>query len=298
MFVLRASLYSTAAPRRIALTGGWKTGHIMVKSDIYSFREADYPLLVSIPHNGLAIPEEISATMTEVGKSSRDTDWFLDRLYDFDVTNDVGMIASHYSRYVIDLNRDANAPSNQSLYPGQNTTGLFPKITFDQRPVYQAGKEPDTDERRRRIEKFWHPYHDQLKSELKRMRAKFGIAILFEAHSIESELPYLFEGVLPDLNFGTNSGKSCSVGMTDVIKSTLPEAGYSHAFNGRFIGGFITRRYANPTDGIHSIQLELSQATYMDQLTKKWLPDKAAAVQPVLRSVILAIRRWIDEQRK
>ena len=270
----------------------------MVKTDIYSFRQADYPLLISIPHNGSQIPDVISQTMTEVGKSSRDTDWFLDRLYNFPETRDAGLIASNFSRYVTDLNRDASAPPDKSLYPGQNTTGLFPQTTFDQRPVYLAGEEPDPPERSRRVEKFWRPYHDQLKSELNRIRDQFGIAVLFEGHSIESELPFLFEGVLPDLNFGTNAGKSCDSGMAKAIMSTLPAADYSHIFNGRFIGGFITRHYANPTDGIHTIQLELSQATYMDQATKEWLPDKAAMIQPILQSVIQAIRGWIDAQGK
>ena len=269
----------------------------MVQPDICSFRKANYPLLISIPHNGSAIPDSIAATMTDVGKSSRDTDWFLDRLYDFEETSDAGLIASHHSRYVVDLNRNAHAPAAQSLYPGQNTTGLFPQITFEQLPVYQPGNEPDAEEQSRRIEKFWQPYHDRLKSELERMRATFGIAVLFEAHSIESRLPFLFEGELPDLNFGTNAGKSCDEEMANTIQSSFPAKGYSHVFNGRFIGGFITRHYANPADGIHTVQLELSQATYMDQSTKQWLPDKAAEVQPVLRSVIQAIRGWIDEQR-
>ena len=154
--------------------------------------------------------------MTEAGRSSRDTDWFLDRLYDFPELEDASLIVAQQSRYVIDMNRPQD---NQSLYPGQTTTGLIPLTRFDGLPVYKS--EPDNNEINRRIKEVWVPYHQQIESELERLTEEFGIAVLLEAHSIEPELPRLFEGRLPDFNIGTNRGSSCDQTLTDAVTNVL-----------------------------------------------------------------------------
>ena len=191
--------------------------------------------------------------------------------------------AGTYSRYVIDLNRDWQ---DQSLYPGQNTTGLFPTIRFDEQPIYQPDLHLDKEAKQQRLTHIWRPYHAALASELERIRTQYGIAVLFEAHSIASEVPFLFDGVLPNLNFGTHGGRSCDAEMAERVLDAMenfPE--FTSVLNGRFVGGYITLHYANVPNGIHTIQLELSQATYLDESTKQWSESKAAAIQPVLQIV-------------
>lgn len=254
----------------------------------HHFRQGNFPLLVSIPHNGRRIPEAIISSMTEHGKSSRDTDWFLDRLYDIPELSDASMLVANTSRYVIDLNR---SDSNESLYPGQTTTGLIPMERFDGEPIWETP--PSEKETARRIETFWKPYHDQIKTELNRMVQQFGIAVLIEAHSIESQLPRLFEGRLTDFNIGTNQGKSCDPALSAAVMKVLEsQTRYTCVLNGRFVGGFITRNYGEPSSQRHAIQFELSQINYMDEVNKVWDEAKSAEVQVVIGNIISGIKAW------
>ena len=259
----------------------------------FKFSEGTIPLLVSFPHNGSHIPDSVAQTMTPAGKSSRDTDWFLDRLYDFPELSDASLLVAGQSRYVIDLNRPEN---NESLYPGQSTTGLVPLNRFDGESIYES--EPTVDEVQRRINEVWSPYHQQIESELARMTGQFGIAVLIEAHSIEPELPNLFEGRLPDFNIGTNQGTSCDSAISDAVMGVLQnQSEYSHVLNGRFVGGYITRHFGDPSNGRHAIQFELSQTTYMDEAAKVWDQTKADQVQPVFRKIISGIKQWLKSKQ-
>jgi N-formylglutamate deformylase len=257
----------------------------------YCFRSGNLPLLVSIPHNGSLIPQEIAAGMTEAGRSSRDTDWYLDQLYDLPETRDANFIIAQQSRYVIDLNRPAD---NTSLYPGQTTTGLVPTERFDGEPIYTHAT-PDGAEQERRIETVWRPYHERLRAELNRLRASSERVVLIEAHSIASRVPRLFAGVLPDFNLGTNGGASCDRSLTEVIHAAIqrfPE--YSSVVNGRFVGGYITRHYGKPSQGVHALQIELSQATYLDEPSLTWHDERAAEVRRVFSAIFQAVREWIQ----
>ena len=259
----------------------------------FEFSKGDIPLLVSFPHNGSYIPEEVAQNMTTAGRSSRDTDWFLNRLYDFPELSDASLLVADQSRYFIDLNRPQN---NESLYPGQSTTGLVPLARFDGSSIYE--KEPSQEEVQRRIEEVWRPYHHQLESEMSRLIEKFGIAVLVEAHSIEPELPKLFEGRLTDFNIGTNHGESCDSAISDTVMRVLQnQSKYSHVLNGRFVGGYITRHFGKPSAGRHAIQFELSQSTYMDETAKIWDQTKADQVQPVFREIISGIKQWLKSKQ-
>ncbi len=238
--------------------------------------------------------------MTEDGRSSRDTDWFLDKLYDLPELAHASQIVANYSRYVVDLNRPSD---NVSLYPGQTTTGLIPQTCFDGSAIYRDDR-PDENETDERVQLVWRPYHKKLQEELKRLRDQHGVAVLIEAHSIKSEVPLLFDGVLPDFNVGTNKGQSCAGSLCDVIENVLSQqqkdqhSGYSYIINGRFIGGFITREYGNPENQIHAVQFELSQATYMNEEDLTWADEKAIAVQPVFQRIAHAVVQWIMEQEE
>jgi N-formylglutamate deformylase len=260
----------------------------------FTFKSGSLPILISIPHHGSRIPAEIATTMTADGRSSRDTDWYLEQLYDFPETREASFIIAELSRYVIDLNRPSD---NESLYPGQTTTGLVPETCFDGAAVYCAGKFPPAAEVGRRIREIWRPYHEQIRAELDRMVAERGLAVLIDAHSIASRVPRLFYGVLPDFNLGTNYGVTCAPSLQQAVVAVLEhQSEYSFVVNGRFVGGHITRHFGDPQHRIHALQVELSQATYMDEATLKWDDEKASKVQPVFRRIVQAIRDWIPQQ--
>lgn len=257
----------------------------------YQFREGTTPLLVSIPHAGLEIPDTIAGRLTETARALGDTDWHIPQLYDFLADMGASIVAATQSRYVVDLNRP---PDGASLYPGQATTGLAPLTTFDGEPLYLKGAEPDKAEIRARVETYWRPYHEKLLEELEHLKRQYGYALLWDAHSIRSHVPRLFDGGLPDMNFGTNEGRSCDTKLMKRILSVAEDVtDFTHVLNGRFKGGFITRNYGNPEQDVHAIQLELSQATYMEEEPPyRFIPEKAARIRPVLKQLLETVLDW------
>ncbi|WP_448206237.1 N-formylglutamate deformylase [Azospirillum sp. sgz302134] len=259
--------------------------------ETFRFQPGETPVLLSIPHVGTAIPPDIAATMTDAALTVPDTDWHLDRLYHFAPALGIGFLKATCSRYVIDLNRD---PSGDVLYPGADNTELCPLTTFDHQPIYKPGQEPDAAEVERRVGAFWRPYHEQLHSELQALKERFGIAILFEAHSIRSREPRFFEGQLTDFNLGTADGATASPALVGRLMNVLTaRENYSAVLNGRFKGGYITRRYGTPAENIHAIQLEMTQHTYMEEDAPfRFRNDLAAQVRPSLERLMSAIVEW------
>jgi N-formylglutamate deformylase len=245
------------------------------------------PLLVSVPHDGSAIPPELAARMTPEARRAPDTDWHVSRLYAIANALGASMLVPRFSRYVVDLNRP---PDDTSLYPGQNTTGLCPATRFDGGAVYLEGQAPSADEVAHRVETYWRPYHERLQAELARLRAAHGNAVLWEGHTIRgSDLPFLFEGRLPDLNLGTDSGRSCTPALQARLEAVLAgQDGYDFVANGRFKGGYITRHYADLDQGIQAVQLETSQRTYMDEATFEYDEAKASRLQPLILRLLEA----------
>lgn len=259
--------------------------------DIFKFSEGTAPLLVSIPHCGTYVPEDLAARMTPEALPLPDTDRHVDRLYDFAGGLGASVLAATHSRYVIDLNR---SPDNAPLYPGADNTGLCPTTTFAREPIYRAGEEPDEAEVSRRTDACWRPYHERLAGELARIRGSHGFALLFDAHSIRSEVPRFFAGRLPDLNLGTADGASADAGLVARLEAIGRDAdGYTSVLDGRFKGGYITRSYGRPAEGVHAVQLELSGITYMDEDPPyAWREDRATRIRPVLRSLLEAMLAW------
>ena len=260
----------------------------------FRFHQGTRPLLLSIPHMGTHVPPAIAARVTNEARQVPDTDWHLDQLYGFAVEMGASVLQATHSRYVVDLNRP---PDNANLYPGQDTTGLCPVDTFDATPIYLPGQAPDDAEIVTRRDALWQPYHQQLQTDLRRLQATFGRAVLWDAHSICSVLPRFFEGKLPDLNLGTANGASCDSALAQRLLAIAASApGYSAVLNGRFKGGYITRQYGQPAQGIHAVQLEMTQCTYMqEQLPCDYLPDVAARVQPHLRALLEAALAFVEQ---
>lgn len=255
----------------------------------YTLHQGTAPLLVSLPHDGTALPEAIAAKMTEAGRRVPDTDWHVGKLYAFARELGASVIAPRWSRYVADLNRD---PEGHALYPGRAETALVPIMTFAGEAIYAAGDEPAGREVARRKEKYWQPYHEALAGELERMRARHPRVVLWDGHSIRSRVPMFFDGQLPDFNLGTANGASCSpelqARLTDLLRERADggEGGYSHVVNGRFKGGYITRRYGRTSAGVEAVQLELAQYTYMDEDRFEYRPERAAPVQDIIRALL------------
>lgn len=258
----------------------------MLSDNGFHFHQGNIPLLVSIPHLGTEMPQDVRAQMTGIAGVVADTDWHLDRLYGFAKAMGASVLGARFSRYVIDLNRPS---TGESLYPGQTTTGLCPTETFRGEPLYPNAGAPEAIEVQRRLNAYWHPYHAKLRQELDRLKVEFGNVLLWEAHSIASVLPRLFEGKLPDLNVGTNAGNSCDERVLDAIASTLGDQPFTWVANGRFKGGYITRAYGQPNQGIHAVQLEMCQSTYMNETTPfEYQPDLAEKIEPVVAKMVAA----------
>ncbi|MFT4197848.1 MAG: N-formylglutamate deformylase [Pseudoxanthomonas sp.] len=253
---------------------------------VFQLHRGSAPLLVSLPHDGTAVPAEIAARLAPASRQVPDTDWHVARLYAFAREWGASMIVPAYSRYVVDLNRP---PDDASLYPGQNTTGLCPQVRFDGQPVYLPGQAPGPDEVAQRVERYWRPYHRALAAELERLHALHGRVLLWEGHSIRSVVPFLFEGRLPDLNLGTAGGASVRAATRARLQAALAaQDAYGHVLDGRFRGGYITRHYAAPARGIEAVQLELAQCNYMDEGSFAYRPDLAARLQPVIAALLRA----------
>ncbi len=254
---------------------------------IFDLHRGTAPLLVSLPHDGSGIPPSLAARMTPGARRAPDTDWHVSRLYAFARDLGASVLVPRHSRYVVDLNRPED---DTSLYPGRNTTGLCPAVRFSGDPVYLDGQGPDAAEIAGRVERYWRPYHDALRGELARLRAAHGRVVLWEGHSIRGELPFLFEGRLPDLNLGTAGGTSCSPALQARLEAVLSaQAEYDWVANGRFKGGYITRHYGRPAEGVDAVQLEISQRNYMrEDDSFAWDPARASRLQPLLRTLLEA----------
>lgn len=258
-----------------------------MSTDIYTLHRGTAPLLVSLPHDGSHIPQELAARMTARARIAPDTDWHVSTLYDFARELGASIIVPRHSRYVVDLNRP---PDDTSLYPGQNTTGLCPAVQFSGEPVYLEGQAPSPDEVAQRVETYWRPYHEALRAELDRIQGQHGHAVLWEGHSIRgSDLPFLFEGRLPDLNLGTSAGASCAPALQHRLEAVLSaQDEYDFVVNGRFKGGYITRHYGQPQRGIDAVQLEISQRNYMDEDSFAYDATKAGHLRKVISALLQA----------
>lgn len=241
--------------------------------DVYEARAGSGPLVVSFPHSGEAVPENLAKRMTDHGRAVPDTDWLVPRLYGFvERRPDIGMVKANYSRYVIDLNRP---PDGLAMYPGDDETGLCPTTTFAHQPIYLRGSEPGANDREQRITRYWQPFHDAVESQLAVNCAEHGYALLWDAHSIASQVPRFFSGTLPDFNFGTAGGQSCPGSVLRGVQQIANDLSLEHVANQRFKGGYITRRYGRPEERVFAIQLELSQRCYLNEGNGDYEQEKA-----------------------
>jgi len=249
---------------------------------IYEFHQGTQPLLISVPHDGRSIPDDIAATMTPAGLAIPDTDWHVAALYDFAGEVGASLLVANYSRYVVDLNRPR---SDESLYQDQVTTGLCAAQTFAGDDIYTTGG-VSREEQQRRVAGYWQPYHDRIEKVLADFHTRFGYALLWDAHSIASVVPRLFDGELPALNIGTNAGGSCAPDIAAAVAKVAADSPYSSVVDGRFRGGYITRHYGTPGRGTHALQLEIAQRSYMDEISGAYDAPLAGNLRETLRAML------------
>lgn len=252
----------------------------------------DGPVILGLPHTGTFLPEQIRARLTPRGQELADTDWHVHELY-AGLLPGATTVRATFHRYVIDANR---GPEDESLYPGQNTTGLVPSTDFDGVPIW--GEAPDAAEVADRLARFHAPYHAALAAEIARVKARHGVAILYDCHSIRSHIPFLFEGTLPDFNIGTAGGTSCAPQIEAAARTVCAGAeGFSHVLNGRFRGGWTTRHYGRPETGVHAIQMELAQSTHLATEAAPWAlsAEKAARLRPHLAEILARLAALAPE---
>ena len=244
----------------------------------------DGPIILAQPHGGTYVPSEILAKLNATGQALADADWHIMRLYD-GLCKNATIIKANFHRYMIDANRD---PADISLYPGQNSTSLCPVTDFDGARIYKSEMEPDADEILNRKQTWHAPYHHALKSEINRIKALHGVVIVFDCHSIRSRIPFLFEGTLPDLNIGTDGGSTCSLELQSIAQKIAMSSSYSTVLNGRFRGGWTTRHYGQPQNGVHAIQMEIAQQAYLEHEHAPWNYDaaKSAKLRIVLTQIL------------
>lgn len=263
--------------------------------DLFRFTPGSTPLLISFPHVGTFIPDDLAKRMTEAALPLPDTDWHVDRLYDFAASLGAGTLVATHSRYVVDLNRD---PAGTPLYPGAQNSELVPLLTFAGEAIYRAGAAPDAAEVARRVERFYVPYHQALAAELSRLTQRFGFALLWDAHSIASRVPRFFSGRLPDLNLGSARGASAAPALVRRVMAVLEAASpFSAVLDGRFTGGYITRHFGRPDRNIHALQLEMAEIAYMDEAPPyAWDDARATPLKRVLQDVIHTLLTWSPER--
>lgn len=256
-------------------------------------RQGDAPLVVGFPHTGTDIAAELEARFVSPWLARKDADWWVDRLYDFAAGMGATTVRTAMSRSVIDVNRD---PSGASLYPGQATTALCPTTSFDGEPLYRQGQEPSAQEIETRRAAVFEPYHAALRAELARLKDRHGRVVLYDAHSIRSRVPRLFDGELPQLNIGANGQTACAPALAAVVEAVCAASPFSHVLDGRFKGGWTTRRHGRPDQGVHAIQMELACRGYMREplapTPETWPtpyePERARSLQAVLHDVLAA----------
>jgi N-formylglutamate deformylase len=262
---------------------------------LFTLHEGTAPLLLSLPHVGTEIPPELRAVLVPRALALEDTDWHLEQVYGFARDLGASILVPRCSRYVIDLNRP---PTNAPMYAGANNTELVPTHFFSGDPLYRDGREPDAREIASRRETYWRPYHAAMTRELARLRGEHGHVVLWDGHSIQAVLPWLFEGRLPDLNLGTAGGASCAPSLRGALMDVLAaQTVFSHVTDGRFKGGYITRHRGRPQEGVHAIQMEMGLHAYMDDRHARVpavTPDAArlARLQPLLRALLQTTLDW------
>lgn len=259
---------------------------------------AEVPVLISVPHCGIRFPGELKGQYDQhLIKKPDDTDWFVDRLYDFAPSLGITMVTAMYSRWVIDLNRD---PCDKALYSdGRIITGLCPVTDFLGNDLYlDRRKQVDEKEVRKRLDQYYWPYHSEIERHLGRLKEKFGKVLLWDCHSIRQNVPTIQKEKFPDLILGSSDGRSASEEIIDCALKNLSSGTYQLSHNHPFKGGFITRSYGRPGENVHALQLEMTKINYMDDNELSYDTNRSEKIRSLLRTTLTSVAEIIYPDRR
>ena len=267
----------------------------MIPAPLHTLHRGEGALVIDVPHAGTHVPDAIARGMEPNAAALPDTDWHVEKLYAFAREAGATVMAATHSRYVVDLNRD---PAGVALYAGADNTELVPTRTFDNTAIWREGRTPSREHVAERTRDYFAPYHDVLAAEIARVKARHGHAVLLDAHSIRSHVPRFFDGKLPDLNLGTAGGTSADPSLARLAAGVLAsDRRFTTVVDGRFKGGWITRRYGRPGEGVHALQLEIAQSAYMDEQPPwPWDAGRAAPLETLLRRLVATLAAWRPER--
>ncbi len=246
-------------------------------------QEQTVPVLVDVPHAGEWIPADVREEMV-IGEKvlRRDLDLYVDRLWSGVTDLGATLIASQVSRYVVDLNRAADDISPETVKGGERILragyyqdrGVVWRTTTAKTPVME--KPMSKRAFKKRLDRFYHPYHAALAAEIERVRSEFGYCILLDGHSMPSmgrkghnDPGRKRAEIVP----GDIEGESCDRTLRWLVEEHFRDQGFSVRSNEPYKGGWITRNYGQPLKGVHAIQIEVRRDLYMNERTFKVRPE-------------------------
>ncbi len=240
------------------------------------------PILVSVPHAGILFPKEVLEKMDpEKAAFPEDTDWFVDQLYGFCSEMGITMIVANYSRCVVDLNRD---PNNIPLYKdGRVITDVVSVTDFNGAPIYKDEYKPNETEIQNRLDHYFFPYHHKIEEILADLKKEFGVALLFDAHSIKKNVPGIQKDDFPQVILGDNDETSAHPELIQTAVESLSGKSFNFSHNFPFKGGFITRSFGKPEQNIHALQLEMTKTNYMNDSETEYDLERAEKIQQILK---------------
>ena len=234
------------------------------------------PIIFNSPHSGSAYPDEfLKASRIDLAALRRSEDSFMDEL--IAGLSDLGFptVSVNFPRSYVDVNREpyeldprmfsGRLPSfaNTRSMRVAGGLGTIPRVVGDGQEIYS--ERIAVDDALARIEQFYKPYHRALRRLINKAHRAFGTVVVVDCHSMPSVGVSREEPRRPDIVIGDRYGTSCAPMLADTVEETMSRLGYSVGRNKPYAGGFITEHYGNPASGLHTIQLELNRAVYMDE---------------------------------
>lgn len=258
----------------------------------FRFQRGELPVLIEVPHAGLAIPEVVRSELrTPLEHVLRDADLFVDQLYAEAPGRGASMLTALTSRYVIDLNRapddvDLRTVPDHPAPRGAASRGVVWRTTTDGRPLLR--RPLSYRQLEARLRRFHRPYHAALRAELQRLRSEHGYAIAIAAHSMPSvgRGPGGRSVKRPDVVPGSRGRTSADPRLLDLVAGHFEDAGLSVRHDDPYRGGYTTAHYGRPAEGWHVVQIELSRALYVDERTSEPKADGFARLQSLLGALI------------
>ena len=251
------------------------------------------PVLVEVPHSGLQVPPEVEPEIETTPLAVlRDSDIYVDQLYERAPDHGATLLVSRVSRYVVDLNRGPDEVDSAAVprHPkGRHipARGVVWRARTDGTPLLRA---PLTiDQFARRIELYYEPYHQTLREVAARMRKEHGHVLILAAHSMPSAGRRVFGGRelrRADVVPGTRGRSTADARIIDLVDAHFRESGLSVKHDDPYRGGWTTSSYGAPKHGQHAVQIELNRALYVDEGTSEIKNPDFAQLQAVLDQLV------------